>query len=46
MFDITSSIAYVFLFISLNFEVFLLITYFENRIDIAEEANLISIGPK
>lgn len=46
MFDITNSIAYVFLFISLNFEVFLLITYFENRIEIAEEANLLAKGPK
>ncbi len=46
MFDITNSIAYVFLFLSLNFEVFLLITYFENRIEIAEEANLLAIGPK
>lgn len=46
MFDITNSIAYVFLFLSLNFEVFLLITYFENRIAIAEEANLLAIGPK
>ncbi len=46
MFDITNSIAYIFLFISLNFEVFLLITYFENRISIEEEAGLISIGPK
>jgi cellulose synthase/poly-beta-1,6-N-acetylglucosamine synthase-like glycosyltransferase len=46
MFDITNSIAYVFLFLSLNFEVFLLITYFENRMDIAEEANLLAKGPK
>lgn len=46
MFEITNSIAYVFLFLSLNFEVFLLITYFENRIEIAEEAGLIARGLK
>ena len=28
---------YIFLFLSLNFEVFLLITYFENRLEIAKE---------
>ncbi len=44
--DITNSIAYIFLFISLNFEVFLLITYFENRLDIAKEAGLIRLGIK
>ena len=31
---------YTFLFLSLNFEVFLLITYFENRLEIAREDNL------
>lgn len=37
MSDITTAITYVFLFLSLNFEVFLLITYFENRLNIKEE---------
>ncbi len=37
MTDITTAITYVFLFLSLNFEVFLLITYFENRLNIKEE---------
>jgi cellulose synthase/poly-beta-1,6-N-acetylglucosamine synthase-like glycosyltransferase len=37
---ITNSITYLFLFLSLNFEVFLLITYFENRLNIKEEEKL------
>jgi cellulose synthase/poly-beta-1,6-N-acetylglucosamine synthase-like glycosyltransferase len=40
MSDITTGITYVFLFLSLNFEVFLLITYFENRLNIKEEEKL------
>lgn len=35
--SIVNIITYVFLFISLNFEVFLLITYFENRLQIEKE---------
>ncbi len=35
--NIINLITYVFLFASLNFEVFLLITYFENRLDIQKE---------
>lgn len=38
MSDITNAVTYVFLFLSLNFEVFLLITYFENRQKIKAEA--------
>ena len=38
--DVTNIIMYTFLFLSLNFEVFLLITYFENRLEIAREDNL------
>ncbi len=34
---LTNSITYIFLFLSLNFEVFLLITYFENRLKIKAE---------
>lgn len=37
MSEITNIITYVFLFLSLNFEVFLLITYFENRHKIKDE---------
>lgn len=37
MSDITTAVTYIFLFLSLNFEVFLLITYFENRLNIKEE---------
>lgn len=37
MHEINNLIIYFFLFISLNFEIFLLITYFENRDDIEEE---------
>ncbi len=46
MFEITNSITYVFLFLSLNFEVFLLITYFENRINIKNEDLLVAKGVK
>ncbi|MFZ2522675.1 MAG: glycosyltransferase family 2 protein [Minisyncoccia bacterium] len=42
MADITNIITYAFLFLSLNFEVFLLITYFENRLNIKEEERLSS----
>ncbi len=45
MLDVTNTITYVFLFLSLNFEVFLLITYFENRLNILEEEKLSSIAP-
>lgn len=38
---ISSSIGYIFLFISLYFEVFLLITYFERRIDMKRENALV-----
>ena len=38
--DITNLVTYIFLFLSLNFEVFLLITYFENRLNIKEEEDL------
>ncbi|MBA3732923.1 glycosyltransferase family 2 protein [Patescibacteria group bacterium] len=41
---ISNIITYVFLFASLNFEVFLLITYFENRLDIKAEENMVSEG--
>jgi len=46
MFDITNAITYVFLFASLNFEVFLLISYFENRLKIKEEEDMVSLGVK
>ncbi len=46
MLDITTAITYVFLFLSLNFEIFLLITYFENRANIEEEDALIAQGLK
>lgn len=38
MHEVTNFITYIFLFASVNFEVFLLITYFENRLDIKAEA--------
>lgn len=38
--DITNIITYVFLFFSLNFEIFLLITYLENRKEIDEESKI------
>lgn len=37
MSEFTNSVVYVFLFLSLYFEVFLLITYFEKRLDIKKE---------
>ena len=43
---ITQLATYAILFISLNFEVFLLITYFENRLEIKDEENFINIGLK
>ncbi|MEQ1500383.1 MAG: glycosyltransferase family 2 protein [Parcubacteria group bacterium] len=46
MFEITNALTYVFLFLSLNFEVFLLITYFENRLNIKNEDILMSKGVK
>lgn len=46
MADISNIITYVFLFISLNFEVFLLITYFENRLEIAKEDLQLAKGIK
>ncbi len=46
MADITNLITYVFLFLSLNFEVFLLITYFENRLNIKEEELMVAKGVK
>lgn len=42
----TDLITYVFLFASLNFEVFLLITYFENRLEIVKENAWIALGVK
>jgi len=43
MIEISSAITYVFLFVSLYFEIFLLITYFENRAKIKEESfNLVN----
>jgi len=44
--DLTNSITYIFLFISMNFEVFLLISYFENRLEIKEEEKMTKIGVK
>lgn len=38
--DFSHVITYIFLFLSLNFEVFLLITYFENRLEIEKEDHL------
>lgn len=35
--DITNTLIYIFLFASVNFQVFLLITYFENRLEIKNE---------
>jgi cellulose synthase/poly-beta-1,6-N-acetylglucosamine synthase-like glycosyltransferase len=46
MIDITHAVTYVFLFASLNFEVFLLITYFENRLDIEKKNDLTLPGLK
>ena len=37
MSDINTLLTYFFLFVSLNFEIFLLITYFENRKEIKKE---------
>ena len=45
MLDIIHLITYLFLFASLNFEVFLLITYFENRFDIKKENSDLDISP-
>ena len=42
----TNAITYIFLFLSLNFEVFLLITYFENRLSIKEEERFVAKGVK
>lgn len=42
MLEISNAVTYVFLFISLYFEVFLLITYFENRIDMKKETQGLS----
>jgi len=44
--DITNIITYIFLFASLNFEVFLLIIYFENRLDIKDEGRRMMLGVK
>jgi cellulose synthase/poly-beta-1,6-N-acetylglucosamine synthase-like glycosyltransferase len=44
--DILNVIMYVFLFASLNFEVFLLITYFERKDVIKEEGERVSLGSK
>jgi cellulose synthase/poly-beta-1,6-N-acetylglucosamine synthase-like glycosyltransferase len=46
MFSISNAITYIFLFLSLNFEVFVLITYFENRLKIREEELRIARGVK
>ncbi len=42
--EITRAITYIFLFASLNFEVFLLITYFESRLFIKKENDRIAKG--
>lgn len=42
MANIPTIVTYIFLFISLNFEIFLLITYFERRGDMKEEENLVN----
>jgi len=44
--NISNLITYIFLFASVNFEVFLLITYFENRLGIKAENALIALGIK
>lgn len=44
--SITNAITYVFLFASLNFEVFLLMTYFQNRGSMKEEEKLVAQGVK
>ncbi len=44
--DILNLIMYVFLFASLNFEVFLLITYFEIRDGIKDEEKMVARAPK
>ena len=46
MSSLTDLITYIFLFASLNFEVFLLMTYFENRLEIENENEWISLGVK
>jgi len=46
MTEATNTIIYVFLFISLYFEVFMLITYFEKRLDIKRETTLAKRGLK
>src|SRR3990167_3874281 len=44
--DISNLITYFFLFLSLNFEIFILITYFENREKIEKEEKWAMIKPK
>jgi len=44
--ELTNIITYVLLFMSLNFEVFLLISYFENRLDIKKEEEMVKRGVK
>ncbi|MEQ1561599.1 MAG: glycosyltransferase family 2 protein [Nitrospira sp.] len=44
--DLTHLITYIFLFASLNFEVFLLITYFENRVNMKKEDEFVAMGVK
>lgn len=44
--EITTIITYIFLFASLNFEVFLLISYFENRLKIQSEEGMVNLGVK
>ncbi|HBD24761.1 MAG: hypothetical protein A2566_00310 [Candidatus Zambryskibacteria bacterium RIFOXYD1_FULL_40_13] len=46
MYEATNTITYILLFISLYFEVFILITYFENRLEIKKEENYVSLGLK
>lgn len=46
MSNITNLITYAFLFISLNFEVFLLMTYFKNKDNMKREEGLVAQGVK
>ncbi|KND48193.1 MAG: biofilm PGA synthesis N-glycosyltransferase PgaC [Parcubacteria bacterium C7867-006] len=44
--DFTNLVTYVFLFASLNFEVFLLMTYFQNKENMKKEEELVAQGVK
>lgn len=43
--SITNLVTYIFLFASLNFEVFILMIYFQNRENMKEEERLVAEGP-